>query len=116
MSKKCEHTNGPRGISGQIFTRWTCLICGDESDHHNTAIPCICEECVKLLGRCPFCQPGTIKAEVERLRVAVADALDTIAMHGLPASADVGSFMLLDRVEFEQWQKRARAVLEKEKP
>lgn len=51
--KTCYYLRG--GVAGQAFTRWTCILCGDERQHHNTMTPRVCEPCAKLAKVCVLC-------------------------------------------------------------
>ena len=52
--KKCSTENLGR-IAGQAMTEWTCIICGKESIHGNTAIPSVCKKCSELYHVCEEC-------------------------------------------------------------
>ena len=53
-----------KGIAGQGFTRYTCVVCGQEGFWHNTNIPTVCPECSKRLLICERCGKDLVKEAV----------------------------------------------------
>lgn len=46
--------------AGQVFTKWTCKICGKEEIHPNTAVPKVCDDCSKKYHVCTDCGSAII--------------------------------------------------------
>ncbi len=42
-------------VAGQAITSYTCALCGDEYNHHNTGVPSMCVECSQETGLCVRC-------------------------------------------------------------
>lgn len=42
-------------IAGRSFTRWQCVVCGDEAHHSNTAVPKLCAACSDEYDLCTAC-------------------------------------------------------------
>jgi hypothetical protein len=42
-------------LAGQAFTRWQCMLCEDEHQHSNTAVPRLCSTCSDTFGLCVSC-------------------------------------------------------------
>jgi hypothetical protein len=55
-ARECRwcYYRGP-GLSGQMFTDWTCWSCGKEDQSSSTSHPRLCVECADKLGLCERC-------------------------------------------------------------
>ena len=59
MKEKLRHTDcgcRDRIVSGQAFSKYQCVTCGDSDMHMNTDVPDMCDSCAAQLKVCAWCK------------------------------------------------------------
>lgn len=55
-------------MAGQAFTDYSCVLCGNDHQHHNTAVPRLCPSCAAANGLCVRCCADLNGAEAANTR------------------------------------------------
>lgn len=62
----CFYLRNP--VSGNSFAPYVCEGCGQEHQHHNTAVPRLCRECASTFGACRSCGADLELRDRKKLR------------------------------------------------
>ncbi len=53
--QKCRVCYYENYLAGQAFTKYKCIFCKEEYNHHNTHVPRLCMKCAKKYNICVQC-------------------------------------------------------------